>query len=127
MQYHDVNKKSYKTLVLTDKLSNCCQGFVMALSKNAYERIGQIQHTDFNINIEPSKILEVCKISYRGSISVEIINHLLGGQIWITMSLNWKIPLTVIIIAARTCLTISRKGKENCCSSKTAIIQPRMS
>ena len=52
----------------------------MALSKNAFERIGQIEHSSCNISIEPFKILEVCKISYRGAISVEIISQLLGGQ-----------------------------------------------
>ena len=52
----------------------------MALSKNAYERIGQIEHTDCHISIKPSRILETCKISYKGAISVEIISHFLGGQ-----------------------------------------------
>ena len=52
----------------------------MALSKNAYERIGQIEHTRCNISLEPSKIMETCKISYQGAISFEIISHLLGGK-----------------------------------------------
>ena len=50
----------------------------MALSK--VQRVGKVFDNDEPLTICSKKIQEICKISYKNPISVEIISHLLGGE-----------------------------------------------
>ena len=50
----------------------------MALSK--VEHVGKAFDNNEPISISAKKIEELCKISYKNPISVEIISHLLGGE-----------------------------------------------
>ena len=53
----------------------------MALSKPLFEKLNKIDW-DKNVatNLSPEIILETCKITYTSSISIEVIEHLFGGQ-----------------------------------------------
>ena len=51
----------------------------MALSKP--ERLTKVElHKHDECKISPEVIMDVCKISYDRAISIEIIEHLIGGQ-----------------------------------------------
>ena len=50
----------------------------MALSKQ--ERVNQIDQNAKSLSISLSKILQICQVTYTNAISIEIIDHLLGGE-----------------------------------------------
>ena len=52
----------------------------MSMSKHVAERINKIEDKPVELTIPGQKIFDVCKITYENAISIEIINHLLGGE-----------------------------------------------
>ena len=52
----------------------------MSLSKHVRERLSAIEENKIAITVPIPKILEVCKVTYKNAISIEIIHHLLGGE-----------------------------------------------
>ena len=53
----------------------------MALSKeDGPEKVNIIDPENLEISISPKKMMEVCKMSYKKAISIEVVHHLLGGE-----------------------------------------------
>ena len=69
--------KSYKIKAPNCHISNSSR---MSLSKHVTERINKVEDSHVPITIPIPKILEVCKVTYKNAISIEIIHNLLGGE-----------------------------------------------
>ena len=101
----------------------------MALSKHEHETnvLGKISwDKNIPIKINPERIIEVCRIAYSKSISIEVIQHLLGGLTWnIIQSWKFKTRLIAFTIAKIFCWKMSQKRKKKLCGLKTAIVHPQ--